>query len=63
MGERPRPSPQEGWVGQVKASGEAGRERGGRRGRNIMGDLAYRERKGGSAKAMEGLAFTLRSQT
>ena len=30
---------------------------------NIMGDLEYHERKGGSAKARKGLAFTLRVQT
>ena len=29
----------------------------------IMGDLAYREKKGGSAKARKGLAFKLRDQT
>ena len=30
---------------------------------NIMGDIAYRERKGGPTKARKGLAFTLRAQT
>ena len=29
----------------------------------IMGDMEYRKRKGGSAKARKGLAFTLRAQT
>ena len=30
---------------------------------DIIGDLAYRERKGGSAKVRKGLAFTFRDQT
>ena len=30
---------------------------------DIMGDLAYRERKGGSAKARKGLTFIFRAQT
>ena len=29
----------------------------------IMGDMEYRERKGGSTKARKGLIFTLRAQT
>ena len=29
----------------------------------VMGYLAYRERKGGSAKARKGITFTLRNQT
>ena len=32
-------------------------------GDDIMGDLAYRERKGGFAKARKGINFKLRAQT
>ena len=54
----PEHPPQEGWVGKVQASGEAGGERGCQKGNGTMGDMVYRNRKGGSAKARKGLAFT-----
>ena len=58
-----QPPPQEGWVGQVEASGEAFRERISDKDNTIMGVLEYFERKGGYVKTSKGLTFALRAQT
>ena len=54
QGERPRPTPQEIWVGQVKAYDEAGVERGGWRGRRHHGGSGILREEGGAHQGKDG---------
>ena len=57
-GSGPEHPPQEGWVGKSRLLGRLEGREAAKNYNGTMGDLVYRNRKGGSAKARKGLAFT-----